>query len=100
MVSIWKTFRSMRDGRCRESGRSSEARCREVPLYLYFIPHAMFSSNFFACNYFFYLLSTLMSFKVRLRLKLKVKTAISLCMAIMLDHPWQSLSHSTVVLCI
>ena len=33
MVSIWKTFRSMRDGRCRESGRSSEARCREVPLY-------------------------------------------------------------------
>ena len=27
----------------------------------------------------------------RLRLKLKVKTEISLCMAIMLDHPWQSL---------
>ena len=39
----------------------------------------------------FYLLSTLMSFKVRLRLKLKVKTEISLCMAIMLDHPRQSL---------
>ena len=35
--------------------------------------------------------STLMSFKVRLRLKLKVKTEISLYMAIMLDHPWQSL---------
>ena len=34
MVSIWKTFRSMRDGHCRESGRSSEARCREVPLYI------------------------------------------------------------------
>ena len=33
MVSIWKTFRSMRDGHCRESGHSSEARCREVPLY-------------------------------------------------------------------
>ena len=33
MVSIWKTFRSMHDGCCRESGRSSEARCREVPLY-------------------------------------------------------------------
>ena len=32
-----------------------------------------------------------MSFKVRLRLKLNVKTEISLCMAIMLDHPWQSL---------
>ena len=31
-IIIWKTFRSMRDGRCRESGRSSEARCREVPL--------------------------------------------------------------------
>ena len=26
MVSIWKTIRSMRDGRCRESGRFSEAR--------------------------------------------------------------------------
>ena len=35
MVSIWKTFRSMRDGHCRESGSSSEAPCREVPLYLY-----------------------------------------------------------------
>ena len=28
------------------------------------------------------------------------KANISLCMTIMLDHPWQSLSHSTVVLCI
>ena len=35
--------------------------------------------------------STLMSLEDRLRLKLKVKTNISLCMAIMLDHPWQSL---------
>ena len=34
---------------------------------------------------------TLMSLKDRLRLKLKVKTKISLCMAIMLDNPWQSL---------
>ena len=33
MVSIWKTFHSMRDGRYREAGRSSEARCREFPLY-------------------------------------------------------------------
>ena len=40
MVSIWKTFRSMRDGRCRESGRSSEARCREVPLYIKESEHA------------------------------------------------------------
>ena len=32
MVSVWETFRSMREGRCRESGRSLEARCREVPL--------------------------------------------------------------------
>ena len=46
---------------------------------------------FFACSYFFYLFSTLMSLEDRLRLKLKVKTEISLCMAIMLDHPWQSL---------
>ena len=27
----------------------------------------------------------------QIELKLKVKTEISLCMAIMLDHPWQSL---------
>ena len=39
----------------------------------------------------FYMFSTLMSLKDRLRLKLKVKTEISLCMAIMLDNPWQSL---------
>ena len=39
-----------------------------------------------------------MSLKDRLRLKLKVKTKISLCMAIMLDNPWQSL-YSTTVLC-
>ena len=39
----------------------------------------------------FYMFFTLMSLKDRLRLKLKVKTQISLCMAIMLDNPWQSL---------
>ena len=38
----------------------------------------------------FYMFSTLMSLKDGLRLKLKVKTKISLCMPIMLDHPWQS----------
>ena len=43
MVSIWKTFRSMRDGRYRESGRSSEARCREVPLYIY--PYLMYCTH-------------------------------------------------------
>ena len=45
---------------------------------------------------FFYLFSTLMSLEDRLRLNLKVKTEISLCMAIMRDHPWQS---RTTVLC-
>ena len=39
----------------------------------------------------FYMFFPLMSLKDRLRLKLKVKTKISLCMAIMLDNPWQSL---------
>ena len=39
-------------------------------------------------QFLFYMFSTLMSLEDRLRLKLKVKT---LCMAIMLDHPWQSL---------
>ena len=43
---------------------------------------------FFAYSYFFNMFSTLMSLKDRLRLKLKVKT---LCMAILLDNPWQSL---------
>ena len=55
MVSIWRTFRSMRDGRCRGSGRSLEARCREAPLYIqialalasfvllcWFMPHCWF----------------------------------------------------------
>ena len=41
-----------------------------------------FSSNFL------HVFSTSMSLEDRLRLKLKVKTN---CMAIMLDHPWQSL---------
>ena len=41
----------------------------ENHIYLYFTPHV-----FFCMQLFFYLLSTLMSFKVRLRLKLKVKT--------------------------
>ena len=45
----------------------------------------------FCMQLLFYLFSTLMSLEDRLRLKLKVKTEISLCMAIMLDHPWQSL---------
>ena len=42
----------------------------------------------------FYMFSTLMSLEDRL--KLKVKTKISLYMAVMLDHPWQS---RTRVLC-
>ena len=50
-------------------------------IFIQFLGHAL-------CFYMFY---TLMSLEDRLRLKLKVKTNISLCMAIMLDHPWQSL---------
>ena len=51
MVSIWKTFRSMRDGRCRESGRSLEARCREVSLYKKCIA-TMYSYSFsMKCEY-------------------------------------------------
>ena len=45
----------------------------------------------FCMQLLFYMFFTLMSLKDRLRLKLKVKTQISLCMAIMLDNPWQSL---------
>ena len=41
MVSIWKTFCSMCDGHYRESGRSLEARCREVPLYVVICPVAI-----------------------------------------------------------
>ena len=39
--------------------------------------------QFFACSYFWHVLHL----DVRLGLKLKVKANISLCMAIMLDHP-------------
>ena len=53
---------------------------------LYFIPHRIVCMQLL-----FYMFSTLISLKDRLRLKLKVKTEISLCMAIMLDRPWQSL---------
>ena len=59
--------------------------------YLYFIPGVIFSFCFLHTVTFFYIFSTLMSLKDRLRLKLKVKTEISLCIAIMLDNPWQSL---------
>ena len=45
----------------------------------------------FCMQLLFYMFFTLMPLKDRLRLKLKVKTKISLCMAIMLDNPWQSL---------
>ena len=62
----------------------------ENHVYLYFIPGVTFSSNFLHAVTF-YMFFTLMSLKDRLRLKLKVKTQISLCMAIMLDNPWQSL---------
>ena len=44
-----------------------------VKIYLYFIPHVTFSSNFLLL---FYMLSTLMSLEDRLRLKLKVKTYV------------------------
>ena len=46
--------------------------------------------SIFCMQLLFYMFFTLMSLKDRLRLKLKVKTKISLCMAIMLDNPWQS----------
>ena len=42
--------------------------------------------HFFCMQLPFYMFSTSMSLEDRLRLK----TNISLCMAIMLDHPWQS----------
>ena len=64
--------------------------------YLYFIPGVIFSFCFLHTVTFF---STLMSLKDRLRLKLKVITEISLCMAIMLDHPGYPYIHSTTVLC-
>ena len=57
-------------------------------VFLYFILHVVFSSNL-CMHLLFYMFSTLMSLEDRLRLKLK--TEISLHMAIMLEHPWQSL---------
>ena len=72
-----------------EEEAEEEGRICENHVYLYFIPHVIFSSHFLHAVTFFYLFSTLMSLEDRLRLKLKVKTEISLCMAIMLDHPWQ-----------
>ena len=64
---------------------------------MYFIPGVIFSS-YFLHAVTFYMLSTFMSLEERLRLKPKVKTEISLCMAIMPDHPWQSL-YTQYVLC-
>ena len=51
----------------------------KIMFYLYFIPGVILS---------FYFLYTVTFLHV---LHLKVKTEISLCMAIMLDQPWQSL---------
>ena len=59
----------------------------KMSIYLNSIPHVILSSNFLHAVIFF-MFSTLISVEDRLRLKLKVKT---FCMAIMLDHTWQSL---------
>ena len=62
----------------------------EESIYLYFIPHATLSFSFLHAVTFLHVLH-LDALRGQMRLKLKVKTNISLCMAIMLDHPWQSL---------
>ena len=46
--------------------------------------------QFFACSYFLHVLH-LDVLRGQIEIELRVKTNISLCMAIMLDHPWQSL---------
>ena len=62
---------------------------------LYFIPPVIFSSNFLLVVTFSHVLH-LDVLRRQIELKLKVKTEISLCMAIMQNHPY---IHSTTVLC-
>ena len=64
-------------------------------VYLYFGPHMIFSSIFLHAVTFSHVLH-LDVLKGQIGLKLKVKTEISLCMAIMQNHPY---IHSTTVLC-
>ena len=47
--------------------------------------------QFFACSYFFLHVLHLDVLKRQIEIETEVKTQISLCMAIMLDNPWQSL---------
>ena len=53
---------------------------------LYFIPHVILSSNFLHAVPFLHVLHLDV-----LRGQIEIETESSLCMAIMLDHPWQSL---------
>ena len=57
---------------------------------LYFIPPVIFSSNFLLVVTFSHVLH-LDVLRRQIELKLKVKTEISLCMAIMQNHPLPSL---------
>ena len=61
----------------------------EIMFYLYSVPGVTFSSNFLHAVTFLHVLH--LDVIKSQRLKLKVKTKISLCMAITLDNPWQSL---------
>ena len=68
-----------------EEDEESLKSCFTCISYLVWYFHSVF-----CIQLLFYMFSALISLKDRLRLKLKVKTEISLCMAIMLDNPWQS----------
>ena len=71
----------------------------KIMFYLYSVPGVTFSSNFLHAVTFLHVLH-LDVLKRQIEIEAESKNKISLCMAIMLDNPWQSLSHSTVVLCI
>ena len=59
-------------------------------VYLYFTPPVIFSSNFLLVVTFSHVLD-LDVLRRQIELKLKVRTEISLCMAIMQNHPLPSL---------
>ena len=58
---------------------------------LYFIPLVIFSSNFLLVVTFSQVLHLLDVLRRQIELKLKAKTEISLCMALMQNHPLPSL---------
>ena len=71
-------------------GERAWERGYEKYVCLYFIPPVIFSSNFWLVVIFSHVLH-LDALRRQIELKLNVKTEISICMAIMQNHPLPSL---------